>query len=273
MNLLSFFTKERELKMIWKIQKRDEKSFLVGSTHFFPFSFKKSLTRYIAKADTVILEGPLDQSSMDKVVKEGQKGDKTHSLHDALDARTINEINKLEYTIHSQSYLDTYMRICGESTDTLYNRIKDKKAWMAFFEIWAYYREKNGWIYTMDRDALNIANEQGKVVHFLETIEEQIDALNGIPLERIVSFLKKVGRWDEYTRRYVKYYLKGDPEKLIALATDFPTYCDSIIDKRDPILYERMKPYLEQGNTLFIVGITHIPGIKKRLVEEDYTFL
>lgn len=271
MNLFSFFSKERELKMVWEIQKGGKKSFLAGSAHFFPFGFKKSLTRYIADADAVLLEGPLDQGNMDRVVEQGAKGDGNHSLDGVLDVRTINEINKLEYTIHTQSYFGTYMMIFGQSPDKLYNRIKDKRPWMAFFEIWSYYREKNGWEYTMDRDALNIAKELGKDVHFLEKIEEQIDALNGIPLERIVNFLKKVERWDGYARRYVKYYLKGDMERLISFATEFPTYCESIIDKRDPILYERMKPYLGRGNTIVFVGITHIQGIRKMLIEDGYS--
>jgi len=271
MNFFSFFSKEREFKMVWEVSKDGRKSYLAGTAHFFPFSFKKSLTRYIADANAVLLEGPLDQSSMDKVVEHGAKGGESRSLEGVLDDRTIDEINKLEYTIRTHSYFGTYMMVFGQSPDKLYSRIKDKRPWMAFFEIWSYYREKNGWEHTMDRDALNIAKELGKDVHCLEKIEEQIDALNGVPLERIATFLKKVEKWDGYARRYVKYYLGGDMEGLLAFAAEFPTYCESIIDKRDPILYERMKPYLEKGNALAFVGISHINGIKKMLIKDGYT--
>ena len=53
---------------------------------------------------------------------------------------------------------------------------------------------------------------------------------------------------------------------MLSGVNDFPTYCESIIDKSDPMLYERMKPFLEKGNALAVVGITHIQGIKKMLV-------
>jgi len=273
MNFFSFFSKEREFKMVWEIQKEGNKSFLAGTAHFFPFSFKKSLTRYIADANAVLFEGPLDQSSMDKVIEHGAKGGESRSLEGVMDARTIDEINKLEYAIppRTHSYFDTDLMVFGQSPDNLYSRIKDKRPWMAFFEIWSYYREKNGWKYTMDRDALNIAKKLGKDIHFLEKIEEQIDALNGVPLERIATFLKKIERWDGYTQRYVKYYLRGDIEGLISFAAEFPTYCESIIDKRDPILYERMKPYFEKGNAMAFVGFSHIKGIKELLIKDGYS--
>jgi pheromone shutdown protein TraB len=58
---------------------------------------------------------------------------------------------------------------------------------------------------------------------------------------------------------------------LISYSKEFPTFCESIIDKRDPILYERMKPFLEKGNTLALVGITHIRGIREMLLKDEYT--
>lgn len=123
----------------------------------------------------------------------------------------------------------------------------------------------------MDLDALKIAEALGKEVHFLERIEEQIDALNGIPIERIARFLKRIDQWDRYAKRYMKYYLRGDLDTLMAYAADFPTFCESIIDRQEHILYERMKPFIEKGNTIAFVGITHIQGIKKRLLKDGYS--
>ncbi|MFZ3063790.1 MAG: TraB/GumN family protein [Nitrospirota bacterium] len=272
MSLYALLTTEKKLRMMWKIEKDKKTSYLVGAAHFFPYSFKKFLSPYINNANTVLLEGPLDENNMDKVVEQGAKGNNNSSLDGLLDDNTITEINKLEYIIQSPSYYGTFMMTYGGQSrnDLLYNQIKDKRSWMAFFNIWFYYRARNGWKYTMDMDALNIAKEKGKEVHFLEKIEEQIKALNGIPVERIVNFLKRVNKWDMYGKRYVKYYLKGDLKGLLSGVNDFPTYCESIIDKRDPILYERMKPFLEKGNALAVVGITHIQGIKKMLVNDGY---
>jgi uncharacterized protein YbaP (TraB family) len=141
---------------------------------------------------------------------------------------------------------------------------------MAFFKIWFSYLRKQGWRYTMDLDTLKIAKELGKDAYFLETIEEQIEALNRIPLERIVNYLKRVELWKKYMKFYVKNFLKGDLENIMSVAEGFPTRCESIIDKRDPILYERMKPFLEKGDTFAMVGITHIAGIRKMLLKDGY---
>lgn len=273
MSLYALLTTEKKLRMIWKVEKDGKASYLIGAAHFFPYSFKKFLTPYINNADTVLLEGPLDEDSMNRVVEQGAGGNNNSSLDGLLDDNTITEINKLEYIIKSPSYYGTFMMTYGGQSrdDLLYNQIKDKRPWMAFFNIWFYYRARNGWKYTMDMDALNIAKEKGKEVHFLEKIEEQIKALNGIPVERIVNFLKRVNKWDMYGKRYVKYYLKGDLEGLLSGANDFPTYCESIIDKRDPVLYKRMKPFLEKGNAFVVVGVTHIQGIGKMLVEDGYS--
>jgi len=273
MNLRSFFSKERELRMVWKVLKGGRKSFLVGTAHFFPYSFKNSLRRYISNMDIILVEGPLDDNAVKTVAEHGLSRGK-QSLYDALDAQTINKINRgLTYPSRGLSSFASYMNTFKTSGDLLFEQIKDKRPWMAFFSIWFHYLEKKGWRFSTDLDALRIAVELGKEVQFLEKIEEQIEALNGVSLERIVNFLKKIERWDKYARRYVKYYLRGDLEGLMSAAREFPTFCESIINKRDPILHERMKPSLEKGDTIAFVGITHIQGIKKRLLEDGYTFL
>ena len=272
MNFWRLFSKDRELRTIWRIERDNRISYLIGTAHFFPYSFKRSLARYIGNADTVLFEGPLDEDNMNKVVEQGSKGDNNSSLNGVLDDSTIKEINKLEYTISTHSYIGTYAMTFGRLTDnSLYEQIKGKRPWMAFFYIWLYYRERNSWMYKLDMDAFKIANEMGKDFHFLEKIDEQIAALDAVPVERIVNFLKKINKWDGYAKRYVRYYLRGDLDGLLSSAAEFPTVCESIIDKRDPILYERMKPFLEKGNTVAVVGITHIQGIRKRLLDDGYT--
>lgn len=267
MNLLKFISKEKELRMVWEVEREGRKSRLVGTAHFFPYSFKTSLSRHIGSADIVLLEGPLDESAMSRIVEQGSDGKEFPSLYDALDAQTIVKINReLAYPSH----LSTFASYFKSPADPLYHQIKGQRPWMAFFNIWFQYLSKRGWKYTMDLDAFKIAERMGKKIHHLEKIEEQIEALDGISLEKIVNFLKKIEQWEKYTHGYVKRYLSGSLEELMSAATEFPTRCESIIDRRDPILYERMKVFLEKGNAMAFVGITHIQGIKKMLVEDGY---
>lgn len=273
MGLREIFSNERKLKMVWKVEKDGRRSYLAGTAHFFPYSFKNSLRGYISKVDTVLLEGPLDENAMAKVISEGITAEGKESFSDSLDRETMagieREIARPLPTLSAFSFYTGLSR--GSSEVPLWQELRGKRPWMVFFALWAQYRERWGWNFTMDLDALKIAEQSGKDIHFLEKIEEQIEAMDGIPPERIIRYLKEVRHWRKYTRQYVKCYLKGDLEKLMALTGNFPTRCESIVDRRDPILYERMKPFLEKGNAIAIVGITHIRGISGLLRRDGYT--
>ena len=80
--------------MVWEVQKNNKKSFLIGTAHFFPYSFKTSLSRYIRNADTVLFEGPLDKDNMAKVVKAGVEREKAPHLFEKLDKRTMAKIDE-----------------------------------------------------------------------------------------------------------------------------------------------------------------------------------
>lgn len=100
----------------------------------------------------------------------------------------------------------------------------------------------------MDMDAFHIAKNLNKNIYFLENIEEQIEAMEGIPTEKILNFLRKIENWEDYIKIYEKTYLKGDLTNLMEVTKDFPPRCESIIDKRGPILFQRMLPFIEKGN-------------------------
>lgn len=265
--------REKRLRMIWKIARGGKVSYLAGTSHLFPYSFKKSLTRYISDVDTVLMEGPLDKSNMDKVVESSLKEERGPSLHEVLDKELIDKLVKKIARPFScrSSFASHYSRLVeGDVKMALDSMMGKFRPWLAFFSIWYRYLNVRGWKYSMDLDAFHIASQTDKDIHFLEKIEEQIEALEGIPIERIVGFLEKTEEWEEYTQWYVKCYLKGDLEKLMSAIKEFPTQCEPIIWKRDPILCERMKTFFEKGNVIAFVGITHIQGIKKMLFEDGY---
>jgi hypothetical protein len=92
MNLFPW--KEKRLRTIWRAEKNGRDSFLVGTAHFSPISFRKTLTRLVQGSETIIFEGPLDQESMAEVARYGARGQDTPSLYDALDPAVIREINR-----------------------------------------------------------------------------------------------------------------------------------------------------------------------------------
>jgi uncharacterized protein YbaP (TraB family) len=264
------FSKARDLRMGWAVTKRGRRSHLIGAAHFFPYHFRGALRHLIGEAATVLLEGPLDEQAMRKVIEAG-RGEQRESLADALDAATVRRINSaLGIPAPPLSSFQLYRElVLGDAPEPLAVELKGMKPWMAFLHLWNRYRTKDGWTYSMDLDAARIAAELGKDVRPLETIEEQIQALNGIPVERIVSFLANVD-WENYGRTYARQYLEGDLESLMATACVFPTFCESIVDRRDPLLFERMIPFLERGSTIAFLGVLHCRGIIAMLRERGF---
>lgn len=247
--------------MIWQVEKRGRRSRLVGTAHFFPHHFRGALRRLIGEAATVLVEGPLDEAAMRKVIESGWD-ERRPSLLDALDAATLRKIGAaLRMPAPRLSAFQLYSDLLlGNPADAPGDTLRGVKPWMGFLQIWNRYRALEGWTYSMDLDAVRIAAELAKPAQPLETIEEQIAALEGIPLERIVSFLTNVER-KSYGRTYVRHYLDGDLESLMAAARVFPTFCESIVDRRDPVLFARMSPYFERGGTIAFVGVLHCPGL------------
>ena len=264
-------SKEKKLKMIWEVQKNNKMSYLIGTAHYFPYSFKTSLRRYLDNAGTVIFEGPLDQDSMDKVQAAGNTGGKHVPLVEHLGSQTITDIYHLLFPeCRRRDPYFLYNFRTGKTENPVYDLIKGMKTWLAFFTIWFTYLKRNGWKYSVDLEAFNIAGELGKKIIYLETIEEQIKGLASLSQERIINFLSLVNSWDTYMKDYIKSYLKGDVENLKLIARGYPNRTTTVIDRRDRIFYERMVSHLEEGGVVACIGAPHIQGVSQLMISDGY---
>jgi uncharacterized protein YbaP (TraB family) len=267
MNL--FWWKQKHLKTVWRVEKDGRSSFLVGTAHFSPYSFKKALIKLIQGVERVLFEGPLDEESMARVVQYGQQGENTPSVYEALDPAAIKEINRQLGAQSSPattagSYLDL---IHPATSDFLEVLTRGVRPWMAFFTIWSAFLN---WKHSMDLEAFLLAQKLGKRIQYLETIENQLVALDGIPFERIVNYLNHIKHWSVHKEVFRKAFLEGDLQKFLSLTGEFPTRCESIITKRDPVFFGRIKTSFEEGKTAVFVGVAHIPGIRKMFFDEGY---
>lgn len=270
--MLSFFSSVKELKTIWKVERDGKEGYLSGTAHFFPYSLKKSLLHYIRKAKVVLFEGPLDDQSMNQVIKNGSQAGGATALMEALDAQTIKKIKKSTGSLFNEpNSLSLILPFATKVQDPLYAHFQNLRPWMAFFHIWSNFLNERGWKHSVDLEALKIATCLRKEIIFLETIEEQIAGMEGIPLERFVNFFKKIDQWEEWAKGHAQLYLQGELEAIMAVTNEFPSRCPSIVENRDPVLFERMKGFFEKEGTIAFVGTSHIPGVKKRFLEEGYT--
>ena len=267
-----FSTKEQRLTMVWEVRRGERVSFLAGTVHFFPYSFRRSLKSLMSRVDRVAVEGPLDDASMARVVDHGTHGN-PRLLLDALDGETVEKIERLmgcSGKPGSVAKSPLVLLVNQRPPQTLTERLEGMRPWMAFFQIWQHFIRPRGWTYSMDLDAYRVAGKLGKKIVFLESIEEHLEALDGIPLERIVSFLKGVDQWESHLEQHVSYYLRGDLDQSPFMTLGFPTRCASVLDKRDPILLERLLPLLEKGKSFILVGIPHVRAIKPLLIQKGY---
>jgi uncharacterized protein YbaP (TraB family) len=269
--MLFWRSKEKEFKMIWEVLKDARKSYLVGTAHFFPYSFKKTFRRYLSDARTVAFEGPLDEENMAKVVRAGSVAEDAYHLFDELDNQTIAAISDaLKPTCRDPNSF-FIMDLCKMRLENpIYDLVKGMKSWLAFFTIWSDYLRENGWRYSVDLEGYTVARELGKEIVFLETIEEQIQVLESLSSKRILEFLRNAEQWPQLAEDYVQSYLEGDLEKMRYMRLRFPSRQRSVIDHRDQIFYERMQDYLEQGDLVAFVGAPHVSGIQNLLLEDGY---
>ena len=257
--------------MIWEVHKDNQRSFLVGTAHFFPYSFKTSLRRYLKKARTVIFEGPLDNDNMAKVVTAGCDNQNSYHLFDELDKRTIDDITDALRPACRDPNSFFIMNLCKlRMENPVYEMITGMSPWLAFFTIWSNYLKKNGWKYSVDMEGYHLARAMGKKIVFLETIDEQIMVLKNLAHERILEFLRNVDRWPTLAQAYVDSYLNGDLEKLRSMGLRFPSRHPSVIDHRDEIFYERMQHFLDEGDLVAFVGAPHVRGMSTLLQENGY---
>lgn len=271
MRIWDLLTEERALAMAWLLEKNGRSSHLVGSAHFFPYKFRRALKHLAQEARFMILEGPLELGDLREVARKGIAGGE-QGLSPFLDEATLAGLARV--VEHESGVVGDLIPVGLGLSSGRAGKLKfildGMRPWMAFFTLWVSHLERLGWIYHMDRDAWQIGRNKGCQVLHLESMEEQLKALEQIPTERILSFLGAVDRWRDYSRNYVRLYLRGDLKGLLGLSTGFPSRCQAVIHNRDQVLYQRMLPYLEEGRAVVLVGAPHTRAILSWLKGEGY---
>lgn len=251
--------------MAWEVERRGRRSILIGAAHFFSRHFRPSLRRLFGAARVVVLEGPLDEAATRKVVEAG-RGTGGEQLYNAAPDLIRARLGLYHAPLDIHQLLKDL--VFGRQEQWLAEELRTLKPWAAFFGLWTRFRARHGWTHSMDLEAARIAAELGRPVVYLEAIEEQIAALEAVPLTRFVRFMHE--DWSAYCARYERHYLAGELEALVAGAQRFPTYCEPIIEARDPVLAQRMAGELERGDACVVVGVAHCKGLLARLAREGY---
>jgi hypothetical protein len=85
-----------------------------------------------------------------------------------------------------------------------------------------------------------------------------------------VTYFNRFQHWGAHRERFGKIFLEGELQNYLSTTGEFPTRCESIIGKRDPIFFRGIRDSFEERQTTAFVGVGHIPGILKRFADEGY---
>ncbi len=260
---------QRRFAMLWEVEKDERRSWVGGTAHFFCCSFEASFRELFERVDTVLFEGPLDQASLDAVAATGEKP--TASSPRLIEALTEEEICSLERVVCGPQGL--WARLLGfafkDAPDVRYF-LAETRPWMAFFSLWTSFLARHDWRYSVDLEAWHLAQEMGKAVRGMETIAEQLETLESIPLSRIVNFFRRCRHWHRYLKRNARAYLKGDLERMMGTSIEFPTRTEWVINRRDTVFLERMRPFLERGRCAVLVGSAHLLDLRSMLTQAGF---
>lgn len=124
----------------------------------------------------------------------------------------------------------------------------------------------------LDLELMRKAQESGKAVQGLESVEEQAAALGGLPLNDQIALLNDaVCHYDAIQLEVaglLRAYLDRDLGMLMALAERYQAsgqdrysrLMDSLLWKRNRIMVERMAPRLADGSSFIAIGALHLAG-------------
>ncbi|MEW6672499.1 MAG: TraB/GumN family protein [Thermodesulfobacteriota bacterium] len=262
--------RQRRFAMLWEIEKDGRTSWIGGTAHFFCYSFEFSLRKLFEKVDTVLFEGPLDHASLEQVSAIGRCPDPQSPR--LIDALTEADICLLERVVCGpRGFWAALMGTRSSDPPDVRYFLSRTRPWMAFFSLWTGFLARQDWTQSVDLEAWHLAHDMGKTVRAMEAIPEQIQTLESIRIERIVNFLRQCRLWKKYIRRYVRAYLKGEVDDLYGTSVEFPTRSEHVIQHRDAVFLERMRPHLERGRAMVFVGSAHMINLRRMLAEAGFT--
>ncbi|MDX3927601.1 MAG: TraB/GumN family protein [Shinella sp.] len=256
--------------IFWKIEKEDTPpSFLLGTMHVTDprvLAMPEGADAAFAHASTVVIES-------DEIV-DGKKASAAllarPDLTMFMDGRTIPDLLDKE----DADRLSEGLRQRGLSMAA----VARMKPWMiaSFVALPACeLTRKAAGLAFLDQKLAKDAVAEGKTLKGLETLLEQISALDSLPLEpQLQGLIQTVELGDglkDVIETMSQLYLRGDVGMIMPMmkaaapetADGEAGYADFeqlIILDRNKIMADRAAPILESGNVFMAVGALHLPG-------------
>ena len=238
--------------LLYKVYKKKKKpSYIYGTIHIADkraFDFNDAVMPAFEDSDAFAMEMIPEPSAMFKMMGMMVMKDKT--LKDVFDAK--------EYARLEQYFADSV----GQPV-TMLNSFKP------FFVAATMMQGEfgNEMEEALDVYFLTQAKKQGKELHGLETLEEQMSVVDKMSLEdqkqMVMDILDGNGGEDMGSEKLLEFYANGQLDSLETLLDEFemgPEFEKEFLTKRNYLMVERMLPILKKNKTFVAVGALHLPG-------------
>ena len=268
--LLGLEPRQRPFAMLWEVEKNGRRSWLGGSAHFFCCSFERAFRKLFSRVDAIVLEGLLDEESLDAVERAGRApGPEAPRVAGLL---TEEEIRILERVVRGpEGFWPRLLNMERPNPVDVRFYLARTHPWCALFSLWAAFLERQGWKQSVDLEIWRLGHAMGKKVIALESLEEQLASLECVTAGRVAAFFRDAPRWKSFIRRNAAAYLAGDLTAMMGTSTEFPTRTELVIGRRDQRFRERLRPFLEAGGCAAFVGTAHLPGLRPLLEEDGFS--
>lgn len=115
----------------------------------------------------------------------------------------------------------------------------------------------------LDLHFYKYAKEKGLETVALETVDEQLNALDAMTPEYALDAFKSLSKYDTIFNQMIELYLTADLDKLHQMmvedeASGFNT--DELLDKRNVTMVDRIDEIAKKGSVFAAVGAGHLPG-------------
>jgi uncharacterized protein YbaP (TraB family) len=259
------FETSGKFSLLWEITGNgmQKPSYLYGTIHIYDstvFKIPKEVYSAIDFCDNFALEVDLNNVDQGKLLQRVMISDPDSTLDKLLEPEIYDEIRNIPF-----------IKMMGEAVNM-----------MKPFYIQQYILIENPFTLQSVELSLNsYANNNSKHVFGIETIDEQLDVIDAVPLSEQAQGIKDI--YDYCKRENLGFteagkkvfntiqetYKNQDFEKLINLEDEFKMTSNSstsdsaIIGSRNINMANRIDDFIQQDKTLFVaVGAMHLPDYK-----------
>lgn len=246
--------KSSEKSLLWKISGSGltQDSYLFGTMHAKEkavFNFSENFNKAFNQAETFAMEIALN-SDMYTGIFNMMMADENYNIHDYL--------SDAEYT-----KLDSWLKKEYGFKLKMFEKIKPIFLYVMTNKASVGMRNEP----FLDEYLAKEAEAKGKEVLGLETIEEQVAALDNISLEEqfkmILQSIDHQKKEEKAFEKLLQTYKKQDLDKMLKLIRESSiseAAYKKLINDRNTTMVERMLPFMKEKSTFVAVGAGHLPG-------------